>query len=431
MLRKRHMLTRGHRSDRGNIIVAVMIIVVLVTISSALLYRVVGDARLVVAQQNTSIATAAADAAVADAMFRIDQGQVGADPRTPAVFCVKAGDANCVASSITGAPGISYVARQTTIDHGRKWTIDALATSGTRTGAVQQTETKNQEFPFAIFSHYLTDINGTSGGCCDVYNSSTSTTFNNTDPIYFGTDHSIVCSGGTGSNVYLEYYDGSTPNCGAGGANTTATTSSYPFPSTNPPSQNSGCPWAPGGTGNGVISAATTIGPGTNGPYVCTTLTIGPNNTAVNVTLSGPVVIYLNPTSPGTDLTIGGGSYVNDPWDAKSCTAISATCQLPVASNLVIYDNAPYTSDTTPLYGDGNSNGNGGYFFGGVIYGPNAGMTGDGCKSTYYGSVNLDDITCNGGPHFQVHYDEGLSTVTSSWTAGQYTVLNPNQVSIP
>ncbi len=72
----------------------------------------------------------------------------------------------------------------------------------------------------------------------------------------------------------------------------------------------------------------------------------------------------------------------------------------------------------------GNDPGNG-YYLGAVVYAPNASFTQDACKSHYYGSLVINSLTCDGGPHLYVSYDSSLTTLYGPWAAGAYTQINP------
>src|SRR5690348_1613132 len=111
MLKARASKARRARGEDGNIIVALTIILVVVTISAALLSRVVGNQSIVVSRQDTAKAVSGADAGIADALFRLDQ--LTTDPAVGTKICVNAttpSDLNCVGATIPGAPDVSYVA---------------------------------------------------------------------------------------------------------------------------------------------------------------------------------------------------------------------------------------------------------------------------------------------------------------------------------
>jgi hypothetical protein len=140
-------------------------------------------------------------------------------------------------------------------------------------------------------------------------------------------------------------------------------------------------------------------------------------NLSVNAA-TGPISLYiiLDPTiysSSTAALTITVGSTVN----AKASYNPGDT--LPDASQLRIYSNSTGTF--------GNVNGQA-YYMGAIVYAPQASLTGDGCKSVYYGSLVINTLTCNGGPHLTVHYDTDLANIYGPWSITGYTQIPPGSV---
>ena len=174
--------------------------------------------------------------------------------------------------------------------------------------------------------------------------------------------------------------------------------------------------------GDGFGGAPTTIPAGT---YLCTT----PVNIKGHLQVTGMVSVYiiLDPSVYGATtpaLTIIRGSFVNDDYDYCAATSsppsyCTPAPDLPNAENLQIFSNSNGTV--------GNDNGQG-YYFGGVIYAPAASLTGDGCKSTFYGAAVINTLTCNGGPHLVVNYDNDLSSLYGTWTGSGYTQIPPKSI---
>ncbi len=99
-------LTRA-RDERGNIIVVMAVIMVLLFLSIAVVARTASGLHSTRQGQDFSAALANADAGLSDALFRIDQ--LGNDPA--ATFCV-GNNVACTVSSVPGAPGAQYTARR-------------------------------------------------------------------------------------------------------------------------------------------------------------------------------------------------------------------------------------------------------------------------------------------------------------------------------
>src|SRR4029079_17652191 len=99
-------LTRP-RDERGNMIVVMAVIMVLLFLSIAVVARTTSGLKSTRQGQDFSAALAQADAGLSDALFRIDQ--LGLDPAT--TFCV-CNNVACSVSSIPGAPDVQYTARR-------------------------------------------------------------------------------------------------------------------------------------------------------------------------------------------------------------------------------------------------------------------------------------------------------------------------------
>jgi hypothetical protein len=115
----------------------------------------------------------------------------------------------------------------------------------------------------------------------------------------------------------------------------------------------------------------------------------------------------------GSQLNIG---FAQDPPPANG--------SLPDATQLQVFTNS------TGTVGDSNG-GAGAYYFSGILYAPQASLTGNGCKSVYYGAAVINTLTCNGGPNLTVYYDDQLSTIYGSWATAGYTQINPANANIP
>jgi hypothetical protein len=147
--------------------------------------------------------------------------------------------------------------------------------------------------------------------------------------------------------------------------------------------------------------------------------------------VTGQVKLYviLDPSlyGPGTTaITITSGSYVNDQSDYCAANIGAAGCtptpDLPSAQSFEVFSN------TTGSVGGYSGSG---YWLGGILYAPTASLTQDGCKSVYYGSLIISTLTCDGGPHLTINYDNALQTVYGPWFVSGYTQISPSLVSIP
>src|SRR5436190_4640529 len=101
-----HRIVRP-RDERGNMIVVMAVIMILMFLSIAVVARTVSGLHSTRQGQDFSSALANADAGVSDALFRIDQ--LGTAAAT--TFCV-GNNAACTRSSVPSAPGVTYTARR-------------------------------------------------------------------------------------------------------------------------------------------------------------------------------------------------------------------------------------------------------------------------------------------------------------------------------
>jgi len=408
----------GRHDEQGSIVFVALLLMVLSLVASTLFYRVAGDGEVVASRQGGAAAVSLADAGLADALFRIDQEAAGTGGS--ATFCV--GAPGCLAASIPAAPGASYVA---TASGPTKWTVESVATTGGQSAAVEEQVTRSSKYPFALFGETSLTFNGSAGQAFATYDPAQPATSSNPDPtgeVTVGSNGPINCNGGLGSNVTVVYYgtggvgSSQSSNCGRYQSNP----DTYYLAPPSPPADALPCPDG-GLMGSAIAGAPSSLAAGS---YLCTT----PVTISGVLDVDGPVQLYvmLDPTLYGSTtgaITITSGSYVND--QADYCAAnggCSPAPDLPASQDFQLFTNATGTV--------GNSNGSG-FWFGGIVYAPDASLTADGCKSVYYGSLTINTLTCNAGPHLTVYYDETLATDYGPWAASDYTQVNPSSVTIP
>jgi hypothetical protein len=413
--------------DQGSILLAVTIIFALVLVAAAVASSTIGNMGNVLTRQQITQAVAQANGGISDALFRLDQGIAGIskDGQTPpAYFCVNSADTsdtNCIAHSVPGASGVSYVATPDNAANPTTWTIKSVGTVDNKKAAVQETVSRVQLYPWTLFAVNALSIDGNSSTDFSTY-SETGAGVNTNGPVQIGTNGTLKCTGGGfPSNVTADYYSangsGDQKSCGT----PVTTQPSFPAPTIASAGSNpQQCPF------NGDIPANTTLGPGT---YLCTT----PVTFEGNLNVNGQVKLYIILTGSGYNsstnaldikTTNQSTAYINDMYDYCKNGGITGcpTTGMPVAENLQIFTNSNGTI--------GDSNGSG-YYYGGTIYAPLATTTADGCKSQYYGSVILSTFTCNGAPNFSFNYDSNLTNYFGTWTTGIYQQIPPGKVNIP
>ncbi|HEX6393937.1 MAG TPA: hypothetical protein VFZ97_10875 [Acidimicrobiales bacterium] len=453
--------TRQPRDERGSLVVALAVIFVLVLLVSAIGVEVAGNQLNIVSKSNAASSVSAADAGLSDAVFRLDQ----LAPATGSAFCMDATGTGTVGTATCdqaqgGLTGVSYVA--TPNAGGTSWTLQAKAVVNGVLGAVQETVNYSVLYPFAIFGNGGLDFNGQSGNTLGAYNDKSTSSTSNPDTatgdcsdsdgdnggalggdndgdsddascIQVGSNGPIKCAGGLPTNVGEVYYTG------GGGASSCArpiaNSSKYVLPVPTAPSSASTCPGiqTTDAKGDTIYELGSTYGVSSlpAGTYLCQNAAVTIAGTVLvqpNVTL----YIILNATTDNAfinngvqTLNIAGGSTVNTGFDGTAGTPPAGTT-LPVASALQILSNS------TGTMGSANGGGaNGPYTFGGVIYAPEANLVGNGCKSAYYGSLTINTLTCNGGPHLQVYYDNALSSLYGPPSISGYSQINPRSFTVP
>jgi len=459
------VLSRNARDESGSLIVALAIIFVLVLVCSAVGVEVAGNQFNIVSKSNAAASVSAADAGLSDAVFRLDQ----LAPATGSAFCMDAtgtgslGGATCVKAQ-GNLLGVSYTA--TPNAGGTSWTILSKAQINRIAGAVRETVNYSVKYPFAIFGNGGLDFNGQSGNTLGTYSDGNTSSLSNPDTktadcsdsdgdnaakpgsdndndsddascVQVGSNGPIKCAGGLPTNVGEVYYTG---GGGAGQcAQPIANSSKYVL--SIPTAPTSGTPLTCPGTattdskgdtiyqlGSGYAGGLTSIPAGT---YLCQNAAIAISG---NLSVGPNVLLYiiLNPTTDNAFINngvqtvyIAGGSKVNTSFDGTAGTPTPGTT-LPVASALQILSNS------TGTVGSANGGGaNGPYTFGGVVYAPDANLVGNGCKSAYYGSLTINTLTCNGGPHLQVYYDSSLSSLYGPPSISGYSQTNPQSFTVP
>lgn len=442
------------RDERGSLIVVLTVIFVMVLLCSAIAFQLFGNQQNVLTRSSSASSVSAADAGLSDALFRLDQ----ISPNSGTAFCMDAtgtgvlGGSNCVQAS-GDLSGVSYTAVPNSAGSCANgvvtcWTINAKAIVNGVWGAVSEEVDYSVAYPFAVFGNSGLDFNGNNSNGLGTYNDTstappdTSTadcpgTTNVSSCVQVGSNGPIKCAGNLASNVSEVYYTngGGVSTC----ANPVPNPSKFPIlPVTAPPSVSSpNCPGLETTDSNG--DNIYELGTGYRGApsslqagiYYC-------NNSAIAISgqlsVQGTVQLYII-LDGKTDsafinngvqtLYIAGGSEVNVGFDGTSGPPTSPT-SLPVAQNLQILSNS------TGTVGSANGGGaNGPFTFGGVIYAPTANLVGNGCKSAYYGSLTINTLTCNGGPHLQVYYDNALKSVLGSPEVSGYAQVNPNTFTVP
>ena len=386
----------GDRGERGSLVVALTVIMVLVSLSATVLTRTLYSETSVLQDTGYEAAKAQADAALSDALFRIDQfGENDIHS-----FCVAPGNTYCSLTSVPSAPGAEYTAAkvddntmlvraQGSVAHGLPFTLQA-------------TVKRSMEFPFAIYAVQSATFKGNVGGV---------TTNDSNFPANVGSAGTIDCTGQ--GHVGNGQYANQTTGC----ANPQPMTQNY-----NPqdPSTASTCaasndtspppsPPIPCVPSTASTACPSTWGTGTySGTYLCTS----------SVTLSGTInvgagglYIYFVPGS-GATFNLTNSAVINPTSDAVGGDPTQFGLWVGGSQTLTFDGSSPTIN--------------------GTVWAPHTDLTSNGCKLTVDGAVVVQSLLCHGGPNLTVTYDNRIQTeVQRAWTTTDYQVTGQASFSLP
>lgn len=359
------------RDEQGSIAVAMAVILILTGLTVAVLARTIHGIKSVRQGQDFNAALAHADAGVSDALFRIDQMGIGIStiPTTE-------GQLN----------GETFKYTATMVDD-QTFLITALGEVNGRPHGVQATAVRQLKYPFAIFGVNGLTFNG--NGTNTIRATLADGSIDPNREARVGSNHAIVVNSGQGAGDGQIYYtdQGSCSGCPSG------TVAQGPYDTPDPVVPTTASPGGCPGT-NGVVSG--TLAAGT---YLCSSdITF-----SGNVTVSGPVVIYMSNPSTGnqtSDLNLSGAT-VNSGGS-------------PV--DLQIFKIG--SGDVNPGTGSHGVN------FTGIVYAPGADMTVNGGQINWTGSITLNTFTVNGTPNLNFNYDQRLlALVLQDWRVKDYTEI--------
>jgi hypothetical protein len=385
------------RDDRGNIIVALMVILVVTTLTLAVMTRTVDALNNVRVNQDLNAASAQADAGLSDALFRIDQ--YGSSDSTS--FCVGS-DSKCTVQSVPDAPDVSYSA----VVHGNinTYLVTSEGTVNGRTQVIQATVQRTPAYPFAIFGNGDVTFNGNGSGTIQATTPSGAVDPNSQADV--GSNATITCNSGAAEGNGQVSYQQSWKGC----PNQIAGTGTYqpqnPVTAANCPSPNTSSPPVPCLPASGYSTCppnGTFTGAMIGGTYFCT----GNVTFSGTVSFSSPTSVFVIPPSGSTATVEMSGSTVNPGGDPR---------------NFSLYVAGSGTVDT--------GNGSNAATINGLLYAPSANMTTNGCQMTLTGALVIGSYTCNGGPNLTINYDDRIQDVLQqNWTVKDYTELGPSQFS--
>lgn len=366
---------RSHDSESGAaLIMSVIVMTILVTLSVAVLGRTLSVLNFVRSGQDFDAALAAADAGVADALFKIDQ----------------AAPANWTATGATGSGSFEYWATKLSES---QYVVASVGRVGKSKHGVQVRVDRSAQFPYALFSRGPLHLDGsTSAGNVKIGFYALA----GAGDIRVGSNSTVVCNGTLPPDLYVDWFQTQSECAAATQAkldkprDLTIRTPPPPPGNTDPNWEN--CPTD--GIFTGVINGA-------DGPFVCRrSVTF---SGAVDAASSGPPVqVYVAPryNADGTTTTY--------PLDMSS--AVVNTTQSAARFQVYKVGAQPISHNaTTELT------------FRGVLFAPDTAMTINGGHLSWAGSITVGQLKVNGAPNMQIGYDFDLATYLGpDWKVSRY-----------
>ena len=407
--------------DRGEeagaaLIMAIIVMMVLSTLSLAVLARTISVMNFIRQGQDYDAALANADAGLSDALFKIDQ-------KAPASW------ERCLPSPCTSSMDgrtFKYWAQK---NSDTEYVVSAVGYEGKSRHGLQARITRTAKVPYALFSQGPLHLDGAaSAGPVKIALG----VFAGSGQVRVGSNSTVNCNGLIPPGVVVDWYFVQSA-CPVDQVNKLAvprdmTIDEPPQPSGAPDPNWENCP------NNGVFGATTTTTSVTNAlTGIVTTTTIptsasnpitikgnqGPFVCRRNVTLLGyvipdptqqPVQIYI---LPRTDPTTKAKTY----YGLDMSTAIvnplqpARMFQIYKAGNGAIAHNA--LNDLT---------------FRGVLFAPETRLTINGGHLSWAGSITTGQLTVNGTPNLKILYDLDLETYLGpDWRVSRYREISSSQ----
>lgn len=395
----RGVKTRHDCDERGSVIVAVSIVMILMVLSTTVAARTLSALVSVRHDQDFAASLAQADAGLSDAMFRIDQFGVN----DTASFCV-GGDIKCSPNFVPGAATAAYKAIK--VDS-NTFAVTALGRVNNRPHAIQATVARSALFPFAIFGNGDVTFNGNGTGTIRATLPDGSFDPNRLADV--GSNATVTCHSGAQEGDQQVSYKDSWNGCPTPISGTGTYLPKDPVTSANCPSPNTNVPPVPClpasvptpncplfNTFSGVIS----------GTYYCTgNVTF---DSSSPLTVDGLFKLFVIPAGGTADINFAS-TTINKGGDPTKFAVYLAG-----AGNLNM-GNGAHAADIT-----------------GTIWAPSANVTSNGCKMALTGALVIGTYTCNGGPNLTVNYDSRLQSLLSQdWGVRNYSEIPSSQFTLP
>jgi Tfp pilus assembly protein PilX len=359
------MLTPRSRDEHGSMIIAIMVLMIVVTLSVAVVSRTLVSQHGVRQNQDFNAALAQADGGVSDALFQLDQGQSGTFTN----------------SGTSGGNIWNYKATQVDAN---SYTIQSVGTVNGRPHQVVANVSRVTRFDYSLFGVSSISITGN----CNK---------GQVQPgVKMGSGGSINNDCGVQEDCFLP---GNGPCPSLPNGHIIKQTHPEPLP-TAPPGASSTC-----------ASGTVTLGPTLNGNggtplvYTCGNITFRPDSSGnVNVT-NGPFILYILGSAT---LTFTNDTYNPGGSPPPNC---QNTPYVPgCAANFQVYDaetaSWTFNGHAPTIYG--------------AVYVPGVDVTADGGKLNINGSMVAHSFTWHGAPNMGLADPSLTSVVVQNWTISNY-----------
>ncbi len=420
---RRHLADRLHLSNQqGTLMVGIGVMSTMLLLSAAVVTRTTSNLDNVRHTQDYSSALAAADAGIADALFRLDQGMT----------------ATFTGAGAAGGGTFTYTATKMTHN---KWVLRSRGEVAGVAHTVQAEVTRDAKYPYAIFTEQALTFNGNGGANITSYNSTTGAL--DTGNAFIGSNHSITVNGGGGGDG--QHYYTPAGSCSASACEQRSGPRKIVDPL--PPATSQPCP--PGGVFGVLHDGVVEINGAGGLPFNCAGKDVSflkpatcvddddDDNDGVNdVNDSDDDNDGLSDGDDDDDNDNDGINNNNDDDDddggCKSIRIVNGPVVIYTDGNnrKVNLAGISMNNGGTPaalqimMAGTGTIEvGNGSHVgdFSGIIYAPKADMVINGGQLEVSGTMTLNSLTVNGNPNFSLAYDDALvEIVSSNWVVVNY-----------
>ena len=367
--------------DGATLIVAMMVMLILATLSLAVLSRTLSSMAFIRHGQDYDAALAAADAGLSDALYKIDQ-------TAPATW------------TSTGASGSGTFTYKAIKKSDTEYEIRSIGEVGGSKHGVRAKVTRSAKYPFVLFSNQDMTLNGNT--TLDIFTIRLGVPVSGDSNL--GSNGKIIVNSGAGAGDAQHYY---APNGGCIGCPNPVEhkEGAYVLEPVVAPAGAAACP----GAYVAVTDSYLITGPVTPGTYKCTKNVTFTG--VVDVAGTGAFILYLvpqNSTSPSPSLDISTATInpLGKSRDFQIHKHGDGALLIPVGGG-----SAPALS------------------YNGIMYAPQSTVTING-GIHWVGSWVVNKVVVNGGPTIKIGYDLDLETYLGvDWKVSRYAEVS--SASIP